>query len=82
MQDGISQLKDGAKTLKDGMKEFDEKGTKKMKDTIEDELGDVLDRLKALNSENCTYDTFSGKADNMNSNVKFIIETDAIETEE
>ena len=40
------------------------------------------DRLKALNSENCTYDTFSGKADNMNSNVKFIIETDAIETEE
>ena len=82
VQDGISQLKDGAKTLKDGMKEFDEKGTKKMKDTIEDELGDVLDRLKALNSENCTYDTFSGKADNMNSNVKFIIETDAIETEE
>lgn len=82
VQDGISQLKDGAKTLKDGMKEFDEKGTKKMKDTIEVEVGNVLDRLKALNSENCTYDTFSGKADNMNSNVKFIIETDAIEAEE
>ena len=48
----------------------------------EDELGEVLDRLKSINSENCTYDTFSGKADNMNSNVKFIIETDAIETEE
>ena len=68
--------------MKDGMKEFDEKGTKKLKDTIEDEVGNILDRVNALNSENCTYDTFSGKADNMNGNVKFIIETDAIEAEE
>lgn len=82
VQDGITQLKDGAKTLKDGVKEFDEKGTKKLKDTIEDEVGNILDRVNALNSENCTYDTFSGKADNMNGNVKFIIETDAIEAEE
>ena len=39
----------------------------------------VIDRIKALSSDDCTYDTFSGKADGVDSNVKFIIETDPIE---
>lgn len=52
---------------------------KKMKDTVEDDLMSVIDRIKALSSDDCTYDTFSGKADGVDSNVKFIIETDPIE---
>ena len=39
----------------------------------------VIDRIKALSSDECTYDTFSGKASGVDSNVKFIIETDPIE---
>lgn len=82
VKSGISELKDGAKTLKDGMKEFDEEGTGKLKETVEDEVGTLLDRLKALSSDDFTYDTFSGKADSMDGNVKFIIETEAIGDEE
>ena len=52
---------------------------KKMKDTVEDDLMSVIDRIKALSSDDCTYDTFSGNADGVDSNVKFIIETDPIE---
>ena len=33
------QLQDGAHTLKDGMQEFDEQGTRKLKDTVEKEFG-------------------------------------------
>lgn len=77
--DGISQLADGAKELADGTSEFEEKGTKKLKETVEDDLLTVIDRIKALSSDECTYDTFSGKASGVDSNVKFIIETDPIE---
>lgn len=77
--DGITQLADGAKELADGASEFEEDGTKKLKDTVEDDLMSVIDRIKALSSSDCTYDTFSGKADGVDSNVKFIIETDPIE---
>lgn len=79
VKDGIVQLSDGAKELADGMKEFDEEGTSKLQETVEDELGTILDRIEALGSDVCTYDSFSGKADGMESNVKFVIETDAIE---
>lgn len=77
-KDGITQLQDGARTLKDGMQEFNEQGTRKLKDTVEKELGNILDRLESLTSDQCSYDTFSGKAKDMEGNVKFVIETDAI----
>ena len=79
VKDGILQLSDGSKELADGMKEFDEEGTGKLKDTVEEELGTILDRMEALGSKECTYDTFSGKTDGMDGSVKFVIETDPIE---
>ena len=39
----------------------------------------ILDRLKALTSDEIAYDTYSGRSDSMNGSVKFIIETDEIE---
>ena len=59
--------------------EFDREGTSKLKSTVEDELGDVLDRFDALTSDDCTYTTFSGKDSGMEGSVKFVIETEAIE---
>ena len=51
------------------MQEFDEQGTRKLKDTVEKELGNILDRLESLTSDQCSYDTFSGKAKDMEGNV-------------
>lgn len=79
LREGASALSEGAKKLADGMDQFDKEGTSKLKSTVEDELGDVLDRLKALTSDDCTYNTFSGKDSKMDGSVKFVIETEAIE---
>lgn len=79
LRSGASDLKDGAKELAEGMDKFDKEGTSKLKSTVEDELGDVIDRFKALTSEDCAYDTFSGKDSSMSGNVKFIIETEGID---
>ena len=76
---GGTTLQNESKQVKDGMQEFDEQGTRKLKDTVEKELGNILDRLEVLTSDQCSYDTFSGKAKDMEGNVKFVIETDAIE---
>lgn len=79
LREGASLLSEGAKKLADGMDQFDKEGTSKLKSTVEDEFGDVLDRLKALTSDDCTYNTFSGKDSKMDGSVKFVIETEAIE---
>ena len=78
LREGASSLSEGAKKLADGMDQFDKEGTSKLKSTVEDEFGDVLDRLKALTSDDCTYNTFSGKDSKMDGSV-FVIETEAIE---
>ena len=49
-----------------------------MTSALKDEFGELMDRIEALNSNTCAYDTFSGKTDAMDGNVKFIIETEAI----
>lgn len=79
LRSGASALESGTLNLKDGMAQFESEGTGKMKKMLEDELGEILDRLEALTSESCSYDTFSGKSDEMEGNVKFIIETAPIE---
>lgn len=79
VKNGIAQLSDGASQLKEGAEKFNEEGIKKLQKTVEDALEKILDKVDALTSEDCAYDTYSGKADNMDGNVKFIIETDAIE---
>ena len=79
LREGASSLSEGAKKLADGMDQFDKEGTSKLKSTVEDEFGDVLDRLKALTSDDCTYNTFSGKDSKMDGSVKLVIETEAIE---
>lgn len=79
LREGASSLSEGAKKLADGMDQFDKEGTSKLKSTVEDEFGDVLDRLKALTSDDCTNNTFSGKDSKMDGSVKFVIETEAIE---
>ena len=79
LREGATTLQSGARELADGMEKFDREGTSKLKSTVEDELGDVLDRFDALTSDDCTYTTFSGKDSGMEGSVKFVIETEAIE---
>lgn len=76
---GLSALRDGAKALKDGMQTFDEEGIQELTDLAGDDLTDVIERVKALKDADLAYDTYSGLADGSSGEVRFIIETDAIE---
>ncbi len=80
--DGITKLGEGAIDLKDGMAEFDEKGIQKINEKYEDDFLTLKDRLSALLDISKEYTNFSGIGTGMDGEVKFIIETAAIEKEE
>ena len=61
LNSGAKTLSEGAVTLADGMKTFDAEGTSKLKTTVEGAVGELMNRLEALTSKECSYDTFSGK---------------------
>lgn len=81
VKNGIKSLSDGAKELADGTKKFDDEGIKKLSDLVEDDLQDLMDRFDAIRSDDNAYTSFSGKSSGMDGNVKFVIETAAIDND-
>ena len=77
LTDGVKQLLDGANELKDGLNTFDEEGVSKLVSLVEDDLADMLDRVKAaLNAANA-YTTYTSLGENMTGRVRFVWRTDA-----
>lgn len=77
LTDGVQQLLDGANELKDGLNTFDEEGVSKLVSLVEDDLADMLDRVKAaLNAANA-YTTYTSLGENMIGRVRFVWRTDA-----
>lgn len=72
---GVKQLADGSKDLADGMKEFDKTGIQKLTDVFDGDIQTLKDRIDAVMDEGDAYKSFSGISDQMDGNVKFIIET-------
>ncbi len=77
--DGITKLRDGSMKLSDGLKEFNEKGVQKLVDTVDRDIGGLIDRIKVMSDVSKNYRNFSGLADDMDGKVKFIYRTDGIE---
>ena len=61
------------------MKKFDKEGIRKLTDTMDSGIGDVMDRLEAVREADEAYKAFDGQVDDMEGSVKFIIETAGIE---
>lgn len=76
------KLYEGSQTLAEGMSEFNDEGIQKLNDLYEDDLKGLIDRLKAIREAGQDYKSFSGIHDSMDGEVKFIIETDAVEKED
>lgn len=72
---GLTELHDGAAALRDGVQEFSKKAGKELDDDFGDGLQNVVRRLKAVQQAGKAYQTFTGLADGMTGNVKFIVET-------
>ena len=72
---GLTELHDDAAALRDGVQEFSKKAGKELGDDFGDGLQNVVRRLKAVQQAGKAYQTFTGLADGMTGNVKFIVET-------
>lgn len=82
LTDASGKLADGSDTLADGMDEFNKDGIQEIKNMYDDDISPLIDRLKAIVDAGKDYATFSGMSKAMDGEVKFIIETDAIEKED
>jgi len=82
MVDGVGKLASGSKELADGVTTFNEEGIEKLLDSYNGDLKDLVDRIQAVFDAGSGYESFSGKAEDSVSSVKFIIKTDAVKAEE
>ena len=81
LEDASGKLDDGSQTLHSGMIQFNKEAIKKLKKIYENKVKDLTERLEAIADAGEEYKSFSGIGDGMKGEVKFIIETEAIENE-
>lgn len=79
LNDGAIQLLDGTGELMDGLFTFDVEGISKLTDLFGDNVQDVIDELKAVCDAGRGYKIYSDSASDMDSSVKFIYKTEAVE---
>ena len=74
-----NQLMSGSETLAEGMTEFNHDGIEKIKDIYHNDIKGLIDRIKAIRQAGMDYKSFSGVSGGMDGEVKFVIETEAVE---
>lgn len=82
LTDGVTRLRDGFMELSDGLRQFREEGIQKLADALGGDLGQLSSRLKAIREAAQNYRSFSGDAEDMPSQVRFIYRMEAIEAQE
>lgn len=73
--EGVTQLKDGSMQLSDGLKQFNAQGVGKIVELMENDLGKLATRLKAIVDVSKNYKSYSGLTGDMDGEVKFIYKT-------
>ena len=76
--DGVTRLRDGAMELSGGLREFNEKGVRKLVDAFGGDLGGLMDRLDAVKAVSERDNSFSGIGDDMDGQVKFVWRTQPV----
>lgn len=75
---GIGELLDGSKDLAEGMAKFDEEGIQKLTSLTDGDLGDIVDRLEAVQDYAEEYKSYGGCPADLECSTKFIYKTDSI----
>lgn len=81
LTDGVTQLRDGALELSDGLKQLNEEGVQKLLDALDENLGDMVERIQAMKDVCAHYQNFSGLENGMSGQVKFIFRTEAVQAD-
>ena len=82
LYNGTVQLADGSQELTDGITKFNEEGIKKIVDTVNSDVKDVEDRVKALKDLSEEYKSFAGINENDEGTVSFITTIDSVKKED
>lgn len=78
LNDGIITLADGTKELKDGAIKLNDEGIKKITDIFGRDAKNAVDTIEDTLNAGKEYSSFSGIADGMSGEVKFIFKTEEI----
>lgn len=78
LTDGVTKLRDGSMKLSEGLQEFNEQGIQKLVDAVDGDVNGLLTRIRATADVSGNYNTFSGLAEEMKGEVKFIYRTDSV----
>lgn len=79
---GVNELESGANELDDGMNKFKEQGIDKILNAYNNDIEPLIKRLEKLTDISREQGSFSGAADGMQTEVRFIYETDAIRVQD
>ena len=82
LTDGVSKLADGSVTLNEGMVKFDEEGIQKLADTYNGDVKGMLNKVVAVMQAGSDYQSFSDISEDTLGEVKFIIRTEGVGTDE
>ena len=77
--DGYDTLLDGISEFSEGIKKFDEEGIQELVSVVRDDLGEILNRFRALKNAGASYGAFTVNEDGQEGSAVFIIETREIE---
>lgn len=78
LSDGAVQLNDGVVTLNDGMIKFNEEGINKITSLVGTDADTALETVKKVIELGQSYQSFAGKADDVDGTVTFIYKTEGI----
>lgn len=77
--EGVSKLRDGSMQLSDGLKQLNEEGISKITSLLKGDIKNLAARLKATIEVSKNYKSYSGLADGMDGDVKFLYKTAEVE---
>ena len=75
LAEGFDDLTEGTKKLHEGLEEFDKEGIQEITKMADEDLKDLLDRVRTMRKADQSYNTFSGLREGQTGSVRFIIET-------
>lgn len=82
LTDGVGKLADGSVTLNEGMVKFDEEGIQKLAGTYNGDVKGMLNKVVAVMQAGSDYQSFSDISEDTLGEVKFIIRTEGVGTDE
>lgn len=78
LADGVSQLNTGVIELRDGMLQFNEEGISQITKLVGQDTENAVETIKSVINLGKQYQSFAGKADDMEGTVTFIYKTEGI----